>query len=393
MAAPTSQRPTTPWIVPMGPRSPAERHRASTPLELFFDLVFVVAVAQAAGGLHHTLVEGRIGEAVLGYGLTFFALWWAWVNFTWFASAYDPGDVAYRLLVFVQMAGSLVMAAGIPRAFAARDLGVITLGYVIMRVALVAQWLRAARGDPGRRSCALRYALGVGVLQVGWIVRLLLPAGWALPAFFVLAAGELLVPVWAERAAPTTWHPGHIAERYGLFTIIVLGESVLAGSVAIQAAARSSESVAHLATSVVGGLVIVFSMWWLYFDEPAHRLGSLRAAFLWGYGHLPIFASAAAVGPGIAIATEHATGGVEIGARAAGAAVAVPVATYLLALWALHRGLGLGGTAGSAWTPAAVLVVLLTPWTREPVLGSGLGLASLIGYGSVHGLRARPLTA
>ena len=377
----------------MTARSPHEGHRVSTPLELFFDLVFVVAVAEAASGLHHTLAEGRVGEAVLDYGLTFFALWWAWVNFTWFASAYDTDDIPYRLLVFLQIVGSLVMAAGISRAFATRDLGIITLGYVVMRVALVAQWLRAARSDPAGRPGALRYAAGISAVQAGWIARLLTPAELALPAFFVLAAGELLVPAWAERAAPTPWNPAHIAERYGLFTIIVLGESVLAGSLAIQAAARSRDSTGDLSTIVAGGLVILFSLWWLYFDDPVRQPTSLRAAFVWGYAHLAIFASGAAVGAGIAVATEHAAGRTELGPLVAGAAVAVPVAIYLLTLWALHRILEPEGPARSLLSPACALLVLLTPATAQPLPWTGLLLAALLAVKSVRRRRPAPESA
>lgn len=87
------------WIVPMRPRSPDELHRAATPLELFFDLVFVVAIAQAGYALHHSLAEGHILQAVINYFAVFFAIWWAWMNFSWFASAYDNGDVPYRLAV------------------------------------------------------------------------------------------------------------------------------------------------------------------------------------------------------------------------------------------------------------------------------------------------------
>src|SRR4051794_31325905 len=98
-------------------RSGAEPHRAATPLELLFDLCFVVAVAQASGALRHALGEHRPGHAVLGYAAVFFAIWWAWVNFTWFASAYDTDDVPYRLTTLVQIGGALILAAGVPRAF------------------------------------------------------------------------------------------------------------------------------------------------------------------------------------------------------------------------------------------------------------------------------------
>src|SRR5688572_12628855 len=103
----------------MTARSPHEHHRVSTPLELFFDLVFVVAVARAAAGLHHAIAELHVGAGLIGFAMVFFAIWWAWMNFTWFASAYDCDDVAYRCAVFVQITGALVMAAGIPAMFEA----------------------------------------------------------------------------------------------------------------------------------------------------------------------------------------------------------------------------------------------------------------------------------
>ena len=91
------------------------------------------------------------------------------MNFTWFASAYDTDDVQYRLLTFIQIAGVLVVAAGVPRAFDDADYTVTVIGYVIMRIALVAQWLRAAREDPVRRSVALRFAVGIALVQIGWV--------------------------------------------------------------------------------------------------------------------------------------------------------------------------------------------------------------------------------
>ena len=88
------------WRTRMVARSPHETHRAATPLELFFDLVFVVAIAQAAGALHHAVAELHAVDGLIGYLMVFFAIWWAWMAFTWFASAYDCDDVPYRLLVF-----------------------------------------------------------------------------------------------------------------------------------------------------------------------------------------------------------------------------------------------------------------------------------------------------
>jgi low temperature requirement protein LtrA len=256
----------------MTARSPHEPHRASTPLELLFDLVFVVAISQAASGLHHAIAEAHALEGLIGYLMVFFAIWWAWMNFTWFASAYDCDDVPYRLAVFVQIAGALILAAGVPAMFDTHVPNMATLtGYVVMRLAIVAQWLRAAASDPDHRVTARRYAAGITIVQLAWVGMLWVPDLWV-PGFLTLAAFELAVPVWAERAAPTTWHPQHIAERYGLLTLIVLGESILAATVAIQSALASGEAASALLLLIIGGLLIAYSMWWVYFDRPVHDL-------------------------------------------------------------------------------------------------------------------------
>lgn len=191
------------------------------------------------------------------------------------------------------------------------------------------------QADASRRTTARRYAIGVTACQVGWVVALVPLPAWWLVVFAVLAPAELLVPVWAERASTTTWHPGHIAERYGLFTIIVLGESVVAASLAIRSATSGAGVTSELTTIIIGGLLILFSMWWLHFDRPGDRLlASTRTAYVWGYGHLPMFASVAAAGAGLAVAIKGASGHGELGPTARGAVVAVPVAVYLLTLWA-----------------------------------------------------------
>lgn len=99
-----------PWRVPMIPRSPDEEGRKATPLELFFDLIFVVAGAVAASELRHAFVDGQFGDAVLGYLLVIFLIWWAWMNFVWFASAYDTDDVPYRVAILVGIGAALILA-------------------------------------------------------------------------------------------------------------------------------------------------------------------------------------------------------------------------------------------------------------------------------------------
>ena len=377
--AASAQAPAPGWLRAMVSRDPHEKHRAATPLEMLFDLCFAVAVSFASARLDHGLVAGECGHAVLAYVLVFFAIWWAWMNFTWFASAYDVDDVPYRLKVLLQIAGVLVLAAGIPRAFDAQQFGGVTLGFTIMRAALVAHWLRAARDDPERRATALAYAVGLALCQLGWIGLLFLPAsGWLL-AWPLLVLAELAVPILAERRAPTRWHPRHIAERYGSFTLIVLGESMLSATVAIQAALSEGHFSLEMGTLIAGALVLLFSMWWLYFDEPVHDLlRSNRAAFLWGYGHLLIFAATAAVGAGLVVASAAALGEAHLTAAQAGLAVALPAALYVAAVWFLQvRPLKPGALTHAAFllAPPAMLCAAASP---QAVLSVGAIAAALV---------------
>ncbi|QFY13406.1 low temperature requirement protein A [Nonomuraea phyllanthi] len=323
----------------MSARPIDEPNRVSSQLELLFDLTFVVAVAAVTARLAHEIMEGHALAGIVPFLQVFFAIWWAWMNFTWFASSYDTDDVAYRLLTMVQMAGVLVLAAGVPAASEHADFTFVTLGYVIMRIGLVGQWLRAGAEDPARRRTALRYAGGISVLTVGWLYHsMLAPASAELPLFVLLAALELAVPLWAERTEPTTWHPHHIAERYGLFTIILLGESVLAASRGVAAALGSTEVSSTFVLIAVSGLVVLFALWWLYFlVEAGDGLSDRRnRSYRWGYGHYGIFAALAALGGGLEVAVEQSGHGVTVGTLTVGYTVAIPVAVFLMLLWMVH---------------------------------------------------------
>ena len=103
-------------------------------MELLFDLVFVVAIASNSVQLHHAITEHHAGAGILGYTMTWFAIWWAWVGFTWFASAYDNDDALYRLLAFVIMTGSLMLAASVPDLFADGQSPLAVAGYAVMRL-------------------------------------------------------------------------------------------------------------------------------------------------------------------------------------------------------------------------------------------------------------------
>lgn len=369
---------------PLLARGRDEEHRAATPLELFFDLCFVVAVAQAGAELVHAVAEGHAGEGILNYAMIFLAMFWAWVNFSWFASAYDNDDVLYRVVTLIQIAGVLVFAAGVSRAFEEHDFFVVWLGYLIMRIALTTQWLRVARAASGaERGTALRYAAGVLICQVGWSGLLFLPEGGRPWLFLVMAVAELSVPVIAERAYTTAWHPHHISERYGLFTIIVLGETIAAATVAVKSGIKENDALDELLPIAAGGLLIVFAAWWIYFVVPIHgRLRSNRQALLWGYGHYVILGAAAAIGAGIEVAVEQAVGEAHISTVAASTAVTVPTALYLVTVWALHSRYYKVGVAQQLVLPVSALAVLASTFAgRWAVLVAGLVTAATVATG------------
>jgi len=340
MVLPMSE-PRRRFLTPMVGRSSDERFRVSTPLELFFDLCFVVAVSQAAAPLHHSIAEHQVRHGLTGYLMVFFAIWWAWMNFTWFASAYDNDDVLYRLVTLVEITGALILAAGIPEAFSAADFTTVFVGYLVLRLGLVIQWLRAAHDDPPGRGADRRYAAGVSMCMVGWFVVLLL--GWPLWGWFVMAAMELTVPLWAERGATTAWHPGHIAERYGEFTIIVLGEVVAAIATAMQEAVDHSRPSPGLITAAAAGLLLVFALWWLYFKHSATEeiRQSLRWTFVWAFAHYLIFAAVAALGAGLQVVIGTLTHSTRVTPSFAAFTVAIPVTIYIVVLAQLStRGSG-----------------------------------------------------
>nr|WP_235281448.1 low temperature requirement protein A [Microbacterium hydrocarbonoxydans] len=334
----TAERTTRLRLVRMLPRDPSQPHRAASSLELFFDLVFVVAVSAASAQLHHALSHGDFVHGITSYAMLFFAIWWAWMNFTWFATSFDTDDWLYRLTTIIQMGGVLVLAAGVPQAFEG-NFTLPVIGYIVMRVAMITQWLRASRAAEGPlRTAAVRYAVGIATVQVLWIAFLLIPSGpLQLIAFVVFALIEIGVPVFAEYRHQTPWHPHHITERYGLFTLIVLGESLLASANAIIKAIDElddAESLAPLIAISALTLIVTASLWWIYFWPPHHRaITSFRRSLRYGYSHYFVFAAAAAFSAGIEVQLDMLTHESHISPTAASLTVSIPIALFLLGIW------------------------------------------------------------
>jgi low temperature requirement protein LtrA len=214
------------------------------------------------------------------------------------------------------------------------------------------------------------------VVQLGWIASLLfVPRSWSPAAFLILAAAELAVPVWAEWRTPTRWHPGHIAERYSLFVIILLGEGVAAATGAMQRALAVSGITPQLIAVGLAGLVVLFAIWWLYFLEPAARglRERPRWSYFWGYGHYFLFAAIAAIGAGLEVAVEQTGHEAHGGGIVAGYAVAIPVAAVFVLLYVLHRPLvDQPEVPARVVLPAAVATLLL------PLAIPAFGVAAMV---------------
>ena len=334
----------------MSGRDPHDPHRVATPLELLFDLTFVIAFSVAGSEFAHFIAEGHYRAGLIGFLFAMFAVVWAWINFTWFASAYDTDDWVYRLTTMVQMTGVVILSLGLPAMFDSLDHGdrldnrAMVVGYVIMRVPMVCQWLRAGRQDPARRPTCRAYVITIVVSQVGWILLLFVDvsATTTLMLAFPLVLIELSGPYIAERViGGTPWHPHHIAERFGLLAIIALGE-VLLGTVASLGAVIDVEGwTVDVALIVLGGVGLTFGMWWIYFLLPSGEVLHRRRdrSFVWGYGHFFVYAAIAAVGSGLHVAALYLEHEAHISATAVMLSIAIPVAVYFVALMMLFSNL------------------------------------------------------
>ena len=329
-------------------RDPNEAHRSATPLELLFDLTFVVAFSAAGAQTAHLLELGHWMPAIGGFLFAVFAIWWAWINYSWLASAYDNDDIFFRVATMVEMLGVLVLALGLPDLFHSLDEGehvdngVVVAGYVVMRVATIALWLRVAKHDAARRRTAFTYAVAVAVIQLGWIVLIFvnLPLGPTLALTAVLVALELLAPYVAERGPEggTPWHAHHIAERYGLLVIITLGEIILGTILAISAVIDAQEWSVEAVAVAFGGTALAFGLWWVYFTMPSgkvlHRFR--ERGFVWGYLHYFIFVALAGAGAGLHVAAYEIEGVAHIGIVEALLTVVVPVGIFMVALFTIY---------------------------------------------------------
>ncbi|MDP9407523.1 MAG: low temperature requirement protein A [Actinomycetota bacterium] len=358
-----------------------EANRSSTRLELFFDLAFVLFVAQTAD----LLAQDASWSAAAAFAALMTVGWWSWASGTLYANRFDTDDVAFRALTLLGMAGVVGMAASVTEVSGPTGRW-FALGYTLVRLGLVLGYLRAWRHVPEARPSILPYLAGHALGGAIWLVSVFVPV----PARFVLWGVGLVVDLATPALAARTrggvpLHVEHLPERFALFMILVLGESVAGVATGLHDGGWAPLVVVSAALA----FLVTATAWWLYFDfsggaakrrlleEEDETKGGVHDLYL--YAHLPIVIGLAGLAVGLEHAVLHgADPHLEPGARAVlGAGLALYLASTAL-LQAL-----LTGRTGAAllWPGGGVPLVLLATWAdlRPPVLLALLGAVLLAG--------------
>jgi low temperature requirement protein LtrA len=277
-----------------------------TPLELFFDLVFVLALTQCTALMADEPTWEGLAKGVLVLGV----LWWSWVGYAWLTSVVDPEEGAVRLVMFAAMASLLVAALCVPEAF--DDSALLFAGaYAVVRAAQLGLFVLASRDDPALRRSVTGLA-GSSAIGVGLLVAAAFTNGAAQGALWALALLLDMGGPYLFGAEGWKLVPGHFAERHGLILIIALGESIVAIGVGAEAGVDAGVVVAAAL-----GIVVAAGLWWLYFDivalVAARRLSNAAegrernevARDSYSYLHFPMIAGIVLLALGLKKTLEH----------------------------------------------------------------------------------------
>lgn len=285
------------WWEP--PRLHIDKHgaveRRVSWLELFYDLVFVVVIAEVA---HY--LSGHISLAgVGGYVLLFAALWWAWIGGTFYNDRFETYDVSYRILTFAQMVPVAGMAV-----FAHDGVGELSgrfaLSYAAARTIITLMWFRGGWHEPSFRPVSNRYAVGFSLSIALFVASVFVPPPLRFVMWGIGLAIDLLTPITTLRIQARLPIAGwsKLPERFGLFVLIVLGEA----NVGVIQGIAAQENLG-LTTAITGilGLALAFGLWWIYFDFVARRppRPGIWWRLAWTYLHLPLVMGIAAIGAAI----------------------------------------------------------------------------------------------
>jgi low temperature requirement protein LtrA len=347
-----------------------------TPLELFFDLVFVLAITQCTALMADDPTWAGLARGLLVLGV----LWWSWVGYAWLTSVLDPEEGGGRLVMFVAMAALLVVALCVPGAFG-DDALLFACAYGVVRFSQIGLFLIASRDNPALRQSVLGLAGGTAV-GVGLIVAASALDGWAQGIVWALAlALDMAEPFFFGSEGWSLEHPSHFAERHGLIIIIALGESIVA--IGVGAGVVVDAGVVAAATL---GIAVAAALWWLYFDVvallserdlarlPPGRERNERARDTYSYLHFPMVAGIVLLALGLKKTLEDV--GAELDVVIASAMLG-GVALYLLAHVA-HRYRNINTVNYHRLLCAVVLVALIPVAVELPALAALAGLTAIL---------------
>jgi low temperature requirement protein LtrA len=321
----------TAWLRAPRLRTPAdEDDRRASAYELFFDLVFVAAVAQVATALSREPTSAGFLRFV---GL-YMPIFWAWGGYTFYANRFEDDDLLFRLL---QALGMLAIAAFAIDVHSVMRGGqgsvVLAVSYVLTRCCLLALYMRARLyANDAARLLIDRYLLGFSTGALLWLVSVFVPGPWRYWLWGVGLTVELATPLFGWRTPDvSSINVAHVTERFSGFFIIVLGESVVT---VVAAVAGTHFSLASSAVAIAG-FVIALCAWWIYFDlADTSVVGRGPLGLVYVYAHVPLLAGVGALAAGAKLAITHADdAGLLAGARWA---MGGGLACYLLALAVLH---------------------------------------------------------
>lgn len=274
-------------------KSSPNAKRAVSWLELFYDLVFVATLIQLGDFLGSELHLQGIGQFLVM--LT--AIWWVWFSMAFFQNRYVVDDLPHRILIFFQISAIAIMGISLRGAFG--ELATqFTIACVATRLALILMYARTMFSHPESRQFTARYVAGFSLASLVWTSSIFLPEGYQWIAWLVGIGIELSVPQLSRisqyrRLWPVDKH--HIAERFGIFIIIVIGESFIKFLGVTEGYSIGLPQISYGGV----GLIVVFAVWWLYFDDLPQtevNAGDDGRAILWAYGHLPLVVSLVAIG-------------------------------------------------------------------------------------------------
>lgn len=282
-----------------------ESERSATWLELFYDLAFVVAVASLVERLAHDVSATGVASFVGYFGL----LWWLWASHTYYADRYDTDDLVYRLLAAAQMVAVVVLAASLSLDESASTTA-FAIAYATSRILLVAMYWRAYRHVAETRDLVRGYLVGFGVAASLWAISAVVPESARFTLWAIALAVDLATPwVMRHEQARVPLDVSHLPERFGLFTILVLGESIAAVVVGL---GHTSWGLSPTLAAAFG-IGIATALWWLYFDNArgsvVRRDASVRKTWrptVWIYTHFLLAAALAGFGAALELAVEEA---------------------------------------------------------------------------------------